>query len=81
MTGIEEALARIGNATALGRKLVPPVTRQAVAEWAKRGWVPSERAAQISALTGIDTDRLIKPSLVRAVKGTRLTERNDHGSK
>lgn len=67
MTGIEEAIAAAGSAARLGRKLIPPVTQQAVDGWRKQGWVPLRRAPQISAISGVDTARLIKPALAKAL--------------
>lgn len=67
MTGIEEAIQIAGSAARLARRLVPPVTQQAVDGWKKQGWVPLARAPQINALTGVDTARLVKPSVMEAI--------------
>jgi hypothetical protein len=67
MTGIEEAIQITGSAARLARRLIPPVTQQAVDGWKKQGWAPLGRAAQISALTGVDTTRLVKPSVMEAI--------------
>lgn len=67
MTGIEEAIQIAGSAARLARRLIPPVTQQAVDGWKKQGWAPLARAPQISALTGVDTVRLVKPSVMKVI--------------
>jgi len=61
MTGINKAVAASGGARELASKL--GVTRQAVAKWQVRGWVPLNRALQIEVLYGIPRQELLKPDI------------------
>jgi DNA-binding transcriptional regulator YdaS (Cro superfamily) len=60
-TGIDQAIARVGTQTALASRL--GVTQQVVSLWARRGWVPVQRAAEIEHHTGVLRQSLIKPAL------------------
>lgn len=62
MTGIKQAIELTGSACALAHKL--GVTHQAVYTWAKRGWVPMQRALQIEKACDIPRTSLLKPDLV-----------------
>jgi DNA-binding transcriptional regulator YdaS (Cro superfamily) len=62
MTGIKLAIDLAGGACALAHNL--GVTHQAVYTWAKRGWVPMQRALQIETEYGVSRAQLLKPELV-----------------
>lgn len=62
MTGIKQAIEVAGGACALAHAL--GVTHQAVYTWAKRGWVPMQRALQIETEYGVPRTELLKPELV-----------------
>ena len=62
MTGIKQATEVAGGACALAHAL--GVTHQAVYTWAKRGWVPMQRALQIEHMYNIPRTELLKPELV-----------------
>ncbi len=62
MTGIKRAIEMAGGACALAFQL--GVTHQAVYIWAKRGWVPMQRALEIERLYPIPRTELLKPDLV-----------------
>ena len=62
MTGIEEACAEAGTQEALADLL--GVSRQAVQQWVRKGYVPSRRALEIEAQTGVDRRALVDPRLV-----------------
>lgn len=65
-TGIEAAVRAAGSQEALAELL--GVTQQAVSSWVKRGWPPDERIVEISALTGIAPELLVKPTIAEALK-------------
>jgi DNA-binding transcriptional regulator YdaS (Cro superfamily) len=62
MTGIKRAIEMAGGACALAYKL--GVTHQAIYTWAKRGWVPMQRALEIETEYRIPRTELLKPDLV-----------------
>jgi hypothetical protein len=62
MTGIKLAIDLAGGACALAHNL--GVTHQAIYTWAKRGWVPMQRALQIETEYGVPRTQLLKPELV-----------------
>lgn len=62
MTGIKQAIELAGGVNALAHAL--GVTHQAVYTWAKRGWVPMQRAVQIEQTYNIPRTQLLKPELV-----------------
>jgi DNA-binding transcriptional regulator YdaS (Cro superfamily) len=61
MTGIKLAIDLAGGACALAHNL--GVTHQAIYTWAKRGWVPMQRALQIETEYGVPRTQLLKPEL------------------
>jgi DNA-binding transcriptional regulator YdaS (Cro superfamily) len=62
MTGIKLAIDLAGGACALAYNL--GVTHQAIYTWAKRGWVPMQRALQIEQEYGVPRTQLLKPDIV-----------------
>ena len=62
MTGIKLAIDLAGGACALAHNL--GVTHQAIYTWAKRGWVPMQRAVQIEQTYNIPRAELLKPEIV-----------------
>lgn len=68
MTGIEQAVKMAGGQAELASLLDPAVTQQAISKWVTRGWVPTERAAEIEKLWAIPLRDLVSPALVEVVK-------------
>ena len=62
MTGIKQAIELAGGVNALAHAL--NVTHQAIYTWAKRGWVPMQRAVQIEQAYNVPRTDLLKPELV-----------------
>lgn len=50
---VELAIRLAGGRKQLAEKLSPPISRQAVESWLKKGEVPPRRVKEVSALTGI----------------------------
>ncbi len=73
MTGIQSAIAKAGTRRLFADSLSPPVTVQAVCQWARRGWVPPARAMEIERIYDIDRAHLVKPDLV-ALVGAPLSD-------
>lgn len=61
--GVQRAVARIGDGTQrdVGNRLNPPVSQTSVYKWCKRGHAPLPRAKELSELSGIPIQYLIKP--------------------
>jgi primosomal protein N' len=57
--------------SALALALTPPVTQQNVDRWAKRGWVPLDRAVQLEAKYGVSRWELVNPKLRLALGGAQ----------
>lgn len=60
-TGVQEAIRLAGGQRALGALV--GATQQAVAKWARKGWVPVGRVIEVEQVTGVKRDRLVKPQL------------------
>lgn len=65
MTGIEQAIAKAGNQSALAAAL--KVSRNTVSIWKAQGWAPLARARQIELLYGVPRTLTAKPELVRGM--------------
>lgn len=50
---VEMAVNAAGGRKQLAEKLIPPISRQAVECWLKKGEVPPRRVKEVSELTGI----------------------------
>ena len=61
MFGIDTAVEKAGGVRQLALKL--GVTRQAIAKWQHRGWVPIARAMEIERLFGVPRQDLLKPAI------------------
>lgn len=61
-TGIQEAVDKAGGQKQLADLL--GVSRQAVQNFVRRGYVPTGRAIEVEAQTGVDRKRLVDPRLV-----------------
>ena len=46
--------------SALGEAMDPPVPKQVIHRWLKRGWIPDNRLAAVSKATGIPENKLRK---------------------
>lgn len=60
-TGVQEAIRKVGGQRALGELV--GASQQAVAKWARKGWVPVGRVVEVEQVTGVPRDRLVKPQL------------------
>lgn len=61
-TGIQAACDHAGGQEKLADML--GVTKQAVQQFVKKGFVPLRRAIEIEAQTGVDRKRLVDPAIV-----------------
>lgn len=68
-TGIDRAIAITGSGTQLASKL--GVSHQVVYRWHAKGFVPRDRAQQISELTGVPVRDLLDPKLVSLLEMVR----------
>lgn len=62
ISGIQEAADIVGGPVALAARL--GISRQAVHNFVRRGFVPLRRAIEIEAQTGVDRKRLVDPAIV-----------------
>lgn len=60
-TGVHEAIKRAGGQRRLGELV--GASQQAVAKWARKGWMPVGRVIEVEQVTGVKRDRLVKPQL------------------
>ncbi len=60
-TGVQEAIRVAGGQRQLGEMV--GASQQAVAKWARKGWVPVGRVIEVEQVTGVKRDRLVKPQL------------------
>lgn len=63
MTGFDTAIVKGGSRRAFAESFQPPVSVQPVFQWARRGWVPPQRALEIERLHGVDRALLVKSGL------------------
>lgn len=64
---VEVAVKAAGGRLNLAKSLNPPVTRQAVEGWIKRGEIPPRRVPEVSAITGIPK-HVLSPLFVESEK-------------
>lgn len=67
MRGIDKIIDAAGGQTALADVL--GVSQQAVAKWAKRGYVPGPRVDQLANAFNVDRTELIDPRAIALIKG------------
>jgi DNA-binding transcriptional regulator YdaS (Cro superfamily) len=60
-TGISDAISAAGSQEKLAELL--GCSQQNVSHWRKRGWVATDRAAEVEQVTGVPRSRLVKPKL------------------
>jgi hypothetical protein len=65
LCGIDQAISEAGSQARLAVSL--GVTQQAISHWARQGWVPLRRAAEIEHLFDIPRHRLVSPEIVSAL--------------
>lgn len=58
-TGIAKAVAKFKSQEALADEI--GVKKQAVQQWVAKGYVPLDRIAEVSALTGVPKEELVDP--------------------
>lgn len=58
------AVHRVGSLEGVGRLYTPPISKQAVFKWVKRGCVPASRVRVLSKASGIDRSAL-NPAFAR----------------
>lgn len=60
--GVDKLVAAAGGRRLLAARL--GVTKQAVAGWVQRGYIPASRAVEAEAQYGVDRRELVDPRLV-----------------
>jgi DNA-binding transcriptional regulator YdaS (Cro superfamily) len=63
--GINDAIQAAGGAAALAKEL--GISHQSVYHWAKRGWVPAQRAVDIEERYGVPRESLVNERIARVL--------------
>lgn len=65
-TGIAKAVAKFKSQEALADEI--GVKKQAVQQWVAKGYVPLDRIAEVSELTGVPREELVDPRYKAVLK-------------
>ncbi len=57
-SAVKEAVQAAGGSESLAKAMNPPISRQAVEKWVRKGVVPPERVKEVSRITGVAMSRL-----------------------